>query len=90
MEPPRSQDNGLSYRALAILRAVAMGRVEITYSCELDLYIDGLVCSDQYTAHLLAHRKLITPSRPGRLGQRVSACLTATGQVALGAVPEAV
>lgn len=84
-----SSTQGLSRRAFAILRAVATGRAEITCSCEPDLYIDGLVCCDQYTAHLLAHRNLIAQARPGRIGQRVRAHLTAAGVAVLETVAEA-
>lgn len=53
----RTED--LSYRALAMLRAVAQGRAEITVSLEPDLYVDGLPCSDQSAAHRLAHAGLL-------------------------------
>ena len=79
----------LTFRALAILRAVATGRAEITCSSEPDLFVDGLACCDQYTAHVLARRALIVPAQPGRLGQRVRACLTSTGAAALGITYEA-
>lgn len=72
-------DQTPSRRALAILRAVAAGRVEISCSCEPDLFIDGLDCCDQYTAHQLAHRGLVAQARPGLVGQRVRAVLTAAG-----------
>nr|WP_158632699.1 hypothetical protein [Amycolatopsis sp. WAC 01375] len=42
-----------------MLRAVAQGRAEITVSLEPDLYVDGLPCSDQNTAHRLANAGLI-------------------------------
>jgi hypothetical protein len=64
---------------MALLRAVAEGRAEITASCEPDLFIDGLSCGDQYTAHLLAHAGLIRPARPTEIGERVRAELTSTG-----------
>ncbi|UOX92955.1 hypothetical protein MUY14_20910 [Amycolatopsis sp. FBCC-B4732] len=79
----------LNHRARAMLRAVAAGRAEIACSCEPDLYIDGLVCCDQYTAHELAHRGLLAPARPGWVGQRVRARLTPAGAAALGTVGEA-
>ncbi|MFE5501996.1 hypothetical protein ACFQ73_05490 [Amycolatopsis japonica] len=79
-------DRELSHRELAILRAVASGRAEITCSSEPDLFIDGLPCCDQYTAHVLAHRALIVQARPGPLGQRVPARLTVA---AVGIVGEA-
>ncbi|WP_410638427.1 hypothetical protein [Amycolatopsis sp. lyj-346] len=78
----------LNNRARAMLLAVASGRAEIACSCEPDLYIDGLVCCDQYTAHSLAHRGLVEPARLGRVGQRVRARLTPAGSVALGTVGE--
>ncbi|ANN19758.1 hypothetical protein SD37_31820 [Amycolatopsis orientalis] len=71
---------GLSYRAQAMLRAVAQGRAEITVSQEPDLYVDGLPCSDQIAAHLLAHAGLIRPARDGTPGARVPAELSETGQ----------
>lgn len=71
-----------------MLRAVAAGRAEIAWSCEPDLYVDGLVCCDQYTAHLLAHRGLVVPARPAAVGQRVRARLTPAGEAALGAAGE--
>ncbi|MFI9455421.1 hypothetical protein [Amycolatopsis sp. NPDC052450] len=70
----------LSCRALAMLRAVAQGRAEITVSLEPDLYVDGLPCSDQNTAHRLAHAGLIRMPREGVLGSRVAAELSETGQ----------
>ncbi|GAB3150291.1 hypothetical protein GCM10027258_48140 [Amycolatopsis stemonae] len=79
----------LNCRARAILRAVATGRVEITCSSEPDLFVDGLPCCDQYTAHLLAHRGLVVQAGPGRLGQRLRARLTPAGAAALSTVAEA-
>lgn len=74
----------LSNRALALLRAVATGRGQLTTSSEPDLFIDGLSCGDQYTAHTLAHAGLIRPARPAAVGQRVPAVLTHAGHLALG------
>ncbi|WP_410649145.1 hypothetical protein [Amycolatopsis sp. cmx-4-54] len=71
---------GLSYRARAMLRAVAQGRAEITVSLEPDLYVDGLPCSDQSTAHRLAHAGLIRLPAGGVPGSRVPARLSETGQ----------
>ncbi|HVV11203.1 hypothetical protein [Amycolatopsis sp.] len=82
-------NNTLPRRALAMLRAAAAGRAEMTCSCEPDLFIDGLACCDQVTARLLAHTGLIRPARPGTLGQRVPVRLTAAGHAALQATPEA-
>lgn len=78
---------GLSQRALAILRAAAGGRAEMTCSCEPDLFIDGLACCDQVTARLLAHLRLIGPARPGPIGVRVPVRLTDAGRRMLRAQP---
>ncbi|GAA4552980.1 hypothetical protein [Amycolatopsis samaneae] len=82
-------DHEPSFRELAILRAVAAGRVEITCSSEPDLFIDGLPCCDQYTAHALARRALVVQARPGSIGQRVPARLTGAGGLAAGIAGEA-
>lgn len=74
----------LSFRALAVLRAVAAGRAQLTASREPDLYIDGLAFSDQYTAHSLAHFGLIRIARPAAVGKRVPAILTPAGRMAMG------
>ncbi|WP_409464911.1 hypothetical protein [Amycolatopsis sp. GA6-003] len=85
---PRT-DPDLSCRALALLRVVAAGRAEITCSREPDMFVDGVPCCDQYTAHALAHRGLIVQTGPAVLGQRVRARLTPAGAAALGAAGEA-
>ncbi|GAA4828318.1 hypothetical protein GCM10025787_03350 [Saccharopolyspora rosea] len=72
-------------RHRAYLRAVAEGRAEMTCSCEPDLYVDGLACCDQHTAHALAEQHLITHAHAGRPGQRVPAALTEDGAAALAA-----
>lgn len=72
-----------NHRARSVLRAAAAGRAELTCSCEPDIYIDGLPCCDQYTAHDLARRGLIAPIRPGLPGQRVPARITEEGLRAL-------
>lgn len=74
----------LSFRALAVLRAVAAGRAQLTASREPDLFIDGLAFTDQYTAHSLAHHGLIRAARPATVGSRVPAMLTAAGRLAMG------
>jgi hypothetical protein len=66
-------------RVLAILRAVASGRVEMTCSCEPDMYIDGLPCCNQYGTHDLALPRTPEPVRPGLPGRRVPARLTVKG-----------
>lgn len=76
-------------RARAILRAVAHGRAEMTCSCEPDLFIDGLHCCDQSTAHALVHAGLIRQDRPGLVGNRVPARITTAGLAALDEHPEA-
>lgn len=71
---PRFDTNN---RTLAVLRAVREGRAEITLSCEPDLKVDGLLFSDQATAHELAHAGLVRPRGLGRPGQWVAAVLGA-------------
>lgn len=73
----------LNYRERATLRAVALGRAEITCSSEPDLFVDGLACCDQSTVHRLARLGLIEPTAAGRPGQRVPARITALGRSAL-------
>jgi hypothetical protein len=73
----------LSDRAAAMLRAVAAGRAHITVSVEPDLYVDGIPCCDQNTAHALAHTGLVAPARPAPPGSRVPARLTEAGRRAL-------
>lgn len=85
---PRT-DSGLSCRARALLRVVAAGRAEITCSSEPDMFVDGVACCDQYTAHALAHRGLIVPTGPAGLGKRVRARLTPAGAAVLGGLGEA-
>lgn len=78
-----SEPEPVSRRVLAMLRAVAAGRAEISCSCEPDLYVDGLGCCDQYTAHQLARGGLLRAATPGSIGQRVRAELTPAGQAVL-------
>jgi len=70
----------LSHRALAMLRAVAEGRAVMSSSCEPDLFIDGVPCCDQMTAHILAHKGFLQVAADG-----VTAELTAAGRAAIGA-----
>lgn len=67
----------LTYRAMAMLRAVAAGRAVMSSSCEPDLFIDGVPCCDQMTAHALAHGGYIRADADG------AAELTAAGRAAL-------
>lgn len=78
-------DQQLSHRALAMLRAAAAGRAQLTSSCEPDLYVDGLPCCDQPAARALTHAGLLQPARPALVGQRVPAVLSPAGLAALGA-----
>jgi hypothetical protein len=67
---------------MAILKAVAGGRVQMSCSCEPDLFIDGFSCCDQMTAHALAHGGYIRPAAEAASG-RVPAELTEAGRAAL-------
>lgn len=80
MTAKTTDPDGLSHRALAMLRAIAEGRAEITVSQEPDLFVDGLPCSDQSAAHALAHAGLVVRSRAGAPGSRVPALLSEAGQ----------
>ncbi|RZQ64708.1 hypothetical protein [Amycolatopsis suaedae] len=73
----------LNHRERATLRAVAGGHAQMSCSCEPDLFIDGLACCDQSTAHRLAHLGLLSPARPGSPWERVPARLTESGMRAL-------
>lgn len=79
MESPKTTNR----RALAFLRAVSAGRGTLRCSCEPDLFIDGLSCGDQYTAHDLTHRGLLSASHPGLPGELVPAALTDAGRAVL-------
>ena len=70
-------------RMLAMLRAVNEGRAQMSCGCEPDLFVDGLSCCDQATAHDLARYGLIEPERPGRCGELVGAELTDAGRAML-------
>ncbi len=79
-----SESVQLNHRERATLRAVGVGRAEITCSAEPDLFIDGLACCDQGTARRLAHLRLVIPQREGRPGERVPARLTEAARTILG------
>ncbi|WP_020666803.1 hypothetical protein [Amycolatopsis nigrescens] len=83
-QEPEDSEIQLNHRERATLRAVALGTAEISCSCEPDLFIDGLACCDQATAHRLAARGLVLPERTGRRGERVPARLSTAGMAALG------
>lgn len=72
----------LTHRAMAMLKAVAAGRAQMSCSCEPDLFIDGFACCDQITAHALAHGGYLRPAEEGATG-RVPAELTEAGRAAL-------
>ncbi|KDN16945.1 hypothetical protein [Amycolatopsis rifamycinica] len=72
----------LTHRAMAMLKAVAEGRAQMSCSCEPDLFVDGFACCDQSTAHALAHGGYLRPAVEGATG-RVAAELTEAGQAAL-------
>ena len=75
-----SQPPAVNHRMLAMLRAVAAGRAQVTCSAEPDLFVDGVPCCDQFTAHVLAHEGLVSPGQAGTPGQRVPAVLTRAGR----------
>ncbi|RSM46633.1 hypothetical protein DMA12_10325 [Amycolatopsis balhimycina DSM 5908] len=72
----------LTHRAMAMLRAVAAGRAQMSCSCEPDLFIDGFACCDQMTAHDLARGGYLRPAAENATG-RVTAELTEAGRAAL-------
>ena len=80
------QNVELTHRHYALLRAVAGGNCELTWSCEPDLFIDGRTCCDQTATHLLARAGLIRHATRGRIGQRVPAELTDAGRAALDSI----
>lgn len=73
----------LNRREQALLNAVAVGRGELTVSCEPDLFIDGVACCDQPTAHHLARTGYIQAADAPGIGPRTTAVLTARGRAAL-------
>lgn len=85
MSPTIPPGRVLTGRDRAILAAVAAGRVEMSCSCEPDLFVDGLCCCDQITARNLAHAGLIAAKTVAALGSRVAAVLTPAGAALLGA-----
>ncbi|CAM2903693.1 hypothetical protein SAXI111661_07560 [Saccharomonospora xinjiangensis] len=85
--PQDGNDTDLNHRERATLHAVAQGIAEITTGCGTNLFVDGLACADQATAHRLVRQGLIAPARHGEPGQRVPATLTDAGKRALGNTP---
>lgn len=82
-----SEITGLNGRERATLRAVALGKAEITCSQEPDLFIDGLPVCDQFAAHRLTRQALIISCQPGNPGELVPAMLSEAGCVAIGLPP---
>jgi hypothetical protein len=68
---------------MAMLRAVASHRAQMSCSCEPDLFIDGFACCDQMTAHQLATAGYIRPADLTVATGRVPAELTEAGFAAL-------
>lgn len=66
-----------------MLRAVAVGRAEITCSCEPDMRIDGLLCCDQIVAHELVRSGYVRAGRPRPGELWVTAELTEVGSALL-------
>lgn len=82
-EPSRPD---LSRREVALLRATAERRVELTCSREPDLRVDNLPFCDHPSARALVHRGFIEPTATGPLGTWVPARLTPAGTHVLGLV----
>ncbi|MEV8442320.1 hypothetical protein AB0425_33515 [Actinosynnema sp. NPDC051121] len=74
----------LSRREVALLKATAANRVDLTRSAEPDVRVDGLPFCDPTTARALVHAGLIEPATPVAPGDRAPARLTAAGAAALG------
>lgn len=73
----------LTHRAMAMLKAVAQQRAEMSTSCEPDLFVDGFACCDQMTAHALARGGYVRPGAGVAAAGRVPAELTEAGAAAL-------
>ena len=57
-------------RQVAMLRAVAAGRAELSCSRVPDLYVDGRPCTDHGASAALAAAGLVTGTGVGRVGER--------------------
>lgn len=84
--PAPTAFDGLNHRSLAMLRAVQAGRAQLSCSREPDLFIDGVACCDQFTAHALAHAGFIQAAQSGATGQLVRASITDAGLAAITAM----
>jgi len=75
---------GLSSRHVAMLRAVAAGRAELTCSRVPDLYVDGRCCTDHSASALLVTAGLVAAGpEPRTATGRVPARVTAVGRALL-------
>ncbi|GAA0234797.1 hypothetical protein GCM10010492_37150 [Saccharothrix mutabilis subsp. mutabilis] len=83
---PTPPGPALSNREIALLRATADHRVELTCSSEPDLRVDNLPFCDHPSARALVHGGLIEPTATGPVGTWVPARLTPAGARALGLV----
>jgi len=83
--PESTEITALTRRAVNMLKAVRDGRAQLALSCEPDLYVDGIPCCDQATARALGRLGLISPSRPGQVGELVPAVVTGAGRRVLAA-----
>jgi hypothetical protein len=61
----------------------------VSWSREPDLFIDGMPCCDQFTAHDLAHRGLLRPRFLAVVGEHVPAMLTPAGRAMVAETPAA-
>jgi hypothetical protein len=75
----------LSPRQLAVLRAVAAGRAELTASQVPDVYVDGRCCTDHTVGGALTAAGLVAAAK-APLGSRVRARLTDRGAALLATV----
>ncbi|MFD9698118.1 hypothetical protein [Lentzea sp. NPDC059081] len=83
MTDPVKTAPDLSCRDVALLRAVAAGRAQMSHSCEPDLFIDGIASCDQPAARRLAHSGFIEPVLPAAVGSLTGARLTSLGATVL-------
>ncbi len=82
-DQPELSSPELSGRDVALLRATAAHRVELTCSSEPDLRVDALPFCDHASARSLVHTGLIEPVESAPFGTWVPARLTEAGSAAL-------
>ena len=80
-------DEYLTGRDRAILRAVALGGAELGGGRRADLFLDGRCCCDQSAARRPGAHGPIAAATLGLLGQRVAAAFYPAGRGALSTVP---